>query len=995
MNWFARYQGNPPGVGYYEFAVNANGTNVPSLGGFDDTDVFGVFTMPSRPAGSYTVASWDVWWRSAYAFNVAVPASGSTADVDLRLRATMWGYPAFWDSAGFYELGQTFVATGPISMIYLRDPLNVNFTRTLTVREGGPGGAQVGVTRTWGGNGDQRLIYGYGDMPTVAGRTYYARIRTPAAGTGAVIMQMDPRPDFSDPMPGGCLYLGDGTKLTPQPDRDLGLVIMSDDDGLITDLYTRHNGTTLSGVSSVGQTFVARGVNLISAAFWLADTSVAAYVVSVYQGAPGGAVVGTIKRNKPARVTADPQMIVCWAPGECPLTPGQTYYIEVTRDGGGTFNSVYANNSNAFPFGQAYQNGAAATGVDLAGTFMEEASAGSATMPAVQLTSDLTPTDAGRGTNSLTITWTTDIASDSAVEFAIENPPYTRTNYSATLVTSHSITLSNLEANAMYHYRLRSDRAGYRTGVSRDLVVCTRPVAPNLLGNPGFEQGSGASPRSVTGWSTGGTGLDLKQSDGTWFGGIPSHSGSWLLQGSLNGGSSDAWIYQRVTGLSAGRRYTFSAWVTTWMRENGAFKYDVWNSQGRLIHVRLGLDPTGGTDANAASVQWTPRTYSHLRYGNLAKSAVAQGTAVTVFVRMTGSGGEWHLYGVDDAVLTETAPLVPPDPPAPLQAVATPASNTITLTLSAPAHPAATNPANYSIQLGGTNALAVLSATLVDGTNVILVTAARAPRADYNIVVSNLVHVSASPGTNVFNGQVALRVPLPLIALDAATQWKYEQRGANLGSSWRGPAFNDNAWPAGAALFAFENAALPEHIRTPLTTNNGKFTFYFRKKFTLPFGATNAPLALRQIIDDGVVYYLNGLELFRLGVATDPVLYNDPASRTVSDAVYEGPFILTPGNLLNGTNVLAAEVHQVNATSSDVVFGLSLEGRVLPSQTPFTNAVLSIVRIGNVGHLTWDAPGWTLESASEVDGIWLPFGQQTSPVVTNIDSGTRFFRLRQ
>src|SRR5687768_17593792 len=94
-NWYAQYQANPFGVGYYEFAVNANATNNATLGGFGATDVFGVFSMPNLPAGSHTVASWDVWWRSAYAFNVTVPASGTSADVDLRLKATMWGYPAF------------------------------------------------------------------------------------------------------------------------------------------------------------------------------------------------------------------------------------------------------------------------------------------------------------------------------------------------------------------------------------------------------------------------------------------------------------------------------------------------------------------------------------------------------------------------------------------------------------------------------------------------------------------------------------------------------------------------------------------------------------------------------------------------------------------------------------------------------------------------------------------------------------------------------------
>ena len=657
-NWFAQYQSNPLGVGYFEFAVNANATNDSGLGGFAATDVFGLFSMPSLAAGSYTVASWDVWWRSAYAFNVAVPASGSSTDVDLRLKATMWGYPAFWDSTGYHEFGQTFTADGPVTMVYLRDPLNTAFTRTVTVRAGGPGGAQVGVTRTYGNGGDQRLVYGHGEMPTQTGLTYYLRILSPSPATGAVLMQMDPRPDFSDAMPGGCLHLGNGTTLLAVPDRDLGVIIMSDDDGRITDLFARSSGSPIASATSVGQTFTARGVNLISAAFWLADPSAPAYVVRVLASGPGGAPIGTIKRGKPARLTADPEMIVAWAPGECPLTTGQSYYLEVTKDGGGTFNSVYVNRSNPYAFGQAYQDGAALAGVDLAGTIMEEESPGSASQPAVHITGDPEIPPADRTTNQIRIVWTTDVPADSQVEYAAEYPPYTATQTDPAMVTNHVLTLTGLQAHTMYHWRVTSTATNRRPAVSRDLVICTRPAAPNLLVNPSFEEGAGPSPRSaIPGW-TKTAGVDIRTSDGSWFWSLKPTNGAWLLQGTVNGSASDAYVYQRASGIMPGQEYTFSAWVMTAMRENNSWKYDVWNNQGRLINMRLGLDPTGGTNSASASVQWTPRLYSHRHYTQLAKTAVAQSTNLTVFISMKGDGGEWHNYCVDDCALThEDIPL--------------------------------------------------------------------------------------------------------------------------------------------------------------------------------------------------------------------------------------------------------------------------------------------------------------------------------------------------
>ena len=657
QNWFARYQSNPPGVGYYEYGVNANGGNVSTVGGRAATDVFGAFQMPGLPAGSYAVASWGVWWRSAFKFGVIVPASGNSMDADLRLSATMWGYPAFWSDTSYHEFGQTFVASGPVTMIYLRNPLQSSPTITLTIHDGGPTGAQIGVGRSFNGYWDVRLIYGHGQMPTVNGRRYYARLRTASPAQRAIICQMDPRPDFSDPMPGGCLYLGDGATLTEYPDRDLGLVIMSDDDGLITNLHTRQNGTHVDG-SSVGQSFIARGVSLISAAFWLADPSDPVYVARVYQNGPGGAAVGSAKRGRLPRPGADPQVLLTWPPDECPLIPGQTYYIEITRDGGGIFNVAQVDRSGSFPHGQAYVNGSPLAGVDLAGTLMEEESAGSATRPTVQIIEGPTIVESLRDSNRITIVWRTDVPSDSEVAFAVDHPPYVLTNYSAALANNHSMTLTELQPNSLYHFQARSSVANHRDAISRDFVGCTRPASTNLLVNGSFEQGVGPSPRSVVpGWTKTG-GLDVRASDGNWFHSLRPTNGAWFCQGAVNGNASDGYIYQRIENAVPGSDYTFSAWVLTAYRDENGFKYDVWDKNDRLIHVRLGIDPTGGTNPAAATVQWTPRMYGHLRYTQFAKTVFAQSNAITAFVRMNGQGGQWHLYGVDDCVLThEEVPL--------------------------------------------------------------------------------------------------------------------------------------------------------------------------------------------------------------------------------------------------------------------------------------------------------------------------------------------------
>src|SRR5439155_756625 len=59
---------------------------------------------------------------------------------------------------------------------------------------------------------------------------------------------------------------------------------------------------------------------------------------------------------------------------------------------------------------------------------------------------------------------------------------------------------------------------------------------------------------------------------------------------------------------------------------------------------------------------------------------------------------------------------------------------------------------------------------------------------------------------------------LPLIGLDATTQWRYNQSGANPPADWQAPAFDDSAWPEGPALLGATTVSLPEPIRTTLTT---------------------------------------------------------------------------------------------------------------------------------------------------------------------------------
>jgi hypothetical protein len=167
----------------------------------------------------------------------------------------------------------------------------------------------------------------------------------------------------------------------------------------------------------------------------------------------------------------------------------------------------------------------------------------------------------------------------------------------------------------------------------------------------------------------------------------------------------------------------------------------------------------------------------------------------------------------------------------------------------------------------------------------------------------------------------------PLLSL-ATSAWRWDNSGTDQGTAWRAPTFNDNTWSNGFGLFGRETTpavyAYPFQTFVPAPSQTGgHITVYYRAHFTWDGSLTNFQLFATNYVDDGAVYYLNGVEVGRLRVTANPVLYTS----TGNDQSREGEaevLIFGTNELLVGDNVLAAEVHQVNATSSDDVFGLSL-----------------------------------------------------------------------
>ncbi len=175
---------------------------------------------------------------------------------------------------------------------------------------------------------------------------------------------------------------------------------------------------------------------------------------------------------------------------------------------------------------------------------------------------------------------------------------------------------------------------------------------------------------------------------------------------------------------------------------------------------------------------------------------------------------------------------------------------------------------------------------------------------------------------------------MPTVTLiDSGSVWKYHDKGTDLGTAWRAIAFDDKTWAAGPAELGYGDLKDGKGEVTVVSfgpDSQKKYPcLYLRHAFTVGDPALVATLSLEVIRDDGCVVYLNGTEVGRSNMPSGTVSYGTYASSAVgsSDETRWFPLSVKPSLLQKGTNVIAVELHQANATSSDLSFDLKLTGK--------------------------------------------------------------------
>jgi hypothetical protein len=173
--------------------------------------------------------------------------------------------------------------------------------------------------------------------------------------------------------------------------------------------------------------------------------------------------------------------------------------------------------------------------------------------------------------------------------------------------------------------------------------------------------------------------------------------------------------------------------------------------------------------------------------------------------------------------------------------------------------------------------------------------------------------------------------PATLVAENAI--WSYRAVSSPAPAGWQLPGFDDAAWASGPAQLGFGEGDEATVIPSGTSTSR-PLTSYFRHRFVVEDARAVTNLVVRLIRDDGALVWLNGVEVIRTNLpATGAITYSTLATGAGPNAIdnTEYTFPIDPAVLVPGPNVLAVEVHQSDATSSDLSFRLALEAR---TQTP-------------------------------------------------------------
>ena len=109
------------------------------------------------------------------------------------------------------------------------------------------------------------------------------------------------------------------------------------------------------------------------------------------------------------------------------------------------------------------------------------------------------------------------------------------------------------------------------------------------------------------------------------------HGGSYAQQYFKTWGTYHAGVFQKVS-VTPGTRLRFSAYGQAWSRDDSGNCAEGLSCNPADMGMRVGIDPLGGTEPRADSIEWSPQQSPWDQWALFTVEATAKADAVTVFV---------------------------------------------------------------------------------------------------------------------------------------------------------------------------------------------------------------------------------------------------------------------------------------------------------------------------------------------------------------------------
>ncbi len=210
--------------------------------------------------------------------------------------------------------------------------------------------------------------------------------------------------------------------------------------------------------------------------------------------------------------------------------------------------------------------------------------------------------------------------------------------------------------------------------------------------------------------------------------------------------------------------------------------------------------------------------------------------------------------------------------------------------------------------------------------------------------------------------------PQDVSLIAAGAVWKYRDVGTAPATNWTTLAYDDSTWAQGPAQLGYGDGDEATVISYGTNASSKFRATQFRRHFNVTDPSRLGNIRFRVNVDDGAVFYLNGTEFARLRMPEGPITHTNLAnSQPPTENAFEVAEL--PRTLLvAGDNVLAVQVHQVTANSSDLSWDAELIAAEITGPAILVDSVTFGLQTTDVSYGRNATNGWSFFGSPTPEG---------------------------